>query len=73
MTEKYQITALLFVVLFIASRRQNIAALALFVTGQGPGLARATAHNDKYIHPLSAFGAFDLAKSGRVLSLVASV
>ena len=52
---------------------QYISALTFLVRGQGAGLAGAAAHQHEHIHPFAALGAFDLRKSGGVLSFVASI
>jgi hypothetical protein len=52
---------------------QHISALTFLIRGQGAGLAGAAAHQHEHIHPFAALGAFDLRKSGGVLSFVASI
>jgi hypothetical protein len=57
----------------ITSSPQYISALTFLIRGQGAGLAGAAAHQHEHIHPFAALGAFDLRKSGGVLSFVASI
>jgi hypothetical protein len=64
---------LLFIVTFIAPGWQHMTANAFLIRGQSSGLARATSHDHKYIHPFPAFGALYFRQSGGMFSLVASV
>ena len=61
---------LLFGVALVAPRGAHIAAAAPLTGGRRACFSRGTAHDNKYIHPLSALGALHLGHSGGVLSLV---
>lgn len=65
--------SLSFIVAFIASFRQDMAADTFFAGSQGSGLAGPPSHMHKYIHPFSAGRTLHLRKSGGVLSFMASV
>jgi hypothetical protein len=63
----------MFVVVFVSSGLQYIAAGTGFVCGKGSGLSGASSHEHENLYPFPAVGTFYFRRPGGVLSLVASI